>query len=145
MLWFFLKVVVALFVFIWLRGTLPRLRYDQFMRFGWKVLIPANLVWILALAGIKVLQGSEMQTSERLVWIGVPMAIVLILAFLWPSREKPEPPTVAEQVILRPEGSFPLPPLDLVVPVNPRAKRLAASRGENGDPDQPVSTGAKEA
>ena len=47
LLWFFLKVVVALFVFIWLRGTLPRLRYDQFMRFGWKVLVPTALLWIL--------------------------------------------------------------------------------------------------
>src|SRR3712207_8071909 len=47
LLWFFLKVVVALFIFIWLRGTLPRLRYDQFMQFGWKVLVPTALVWIL--------------------------------------------------------------------------------------------------
>jgi NADH-quinone oxidoreductase subunit H len=39
-LWFVLKVGVMLFVFIWLRTTLPRLRYDQLMRFGWKVLLP---------------------------------------------------------------------------------------------------------
>ena len=40
-LWFLGKVLVFIFIFIWLRGTLPRLRYDQFMQFGWKGLIPA--------------------------------------------------------------------------------------------------------
>jgi NADH-quinone oxidoreductase subunit H len=44
MLWFFIKVFIGLFFFIWLRGTLPRLRYDQFMKFGWKVLVPVSLV-----------------------------------------------------------------------------------------------------
>jgi NADH-quinone oxidoreductase subunit H len=38
--WFLLKVAVMIFVFIWLRTTLPRLRYDQLMRFGWKILLP---------------------------------------------------------------------------------------------------------
>src|SRR3712207_7073113 len=55
LLWFFLKVVAALFVFIWLRGTLPRLRYDQFMRFGWKVLVPTALVWSLAVATMRTI------------------------------------------------------------------------------------------
>ena len=42
MLWFLVKVFIFLFCFIWLRGTLPRLRYDQFMALGWKVLIPVT-------------------------------------------------------------------------------------------------------
>ena len=50
-LWFMGKLMVFIFVFIWLRGTLPRLRYDQFMHFGWKRLIPISLVWIVAVAG----------------------------------------------------------------------------------------------
>ena len=41
-----------IFMFIWLRGSLPRLRYDQFMAFGWKRLIPISLVWILAVATV---------------------------------------------------------------------------------------------
>ncbi len=54
-LWFFAKTFLFVFVFIWLRGTLPRLRYDQFMKFGWKVLIPVALVWIIAVGAIRTI------------------------------------------------------------------------------------------
>src|SRR4029079_5777721 len=64
MLWFFGKVILLFFVFVWLRGTLPRLRYDQFMRFGWKVLLPINLVWILVLSGLRSIEGWDWKGAE---------------------------------------------------------------------------------
>jgi len=45
--WFLIKVVAFLFFFIWVRGTLPRFRYDQLMKFGWKVLLPVSMANIL--------------------------------------------------------------------------------------------------
>jgi NADH-quinone oxidoreductase subunit H len=56
-LWFAVKVFVVAFVMIWIRGTLPRLRYDQLMHFGWKVLIPLALVNIIVTGGIMLLWG----------------------------------------------------------------------------------------
>ena len=53
LLWFIAKVWTFLFVFMWLRATLPRLRYDQFMAIGWKLLIPVSLVWILIVAVLR--------------------------------------------------------------------------------------------
>lgn len=50
-IWFLLKVAVCLFVFLWVRATLPRFRYDQLMRLGWKVFLPISLIWLVVTAG----------------------------------------------------------------------------------------------
>src|SRR5689334_18006051 len=57
LVWFLLKTLTFLFGFIWLRGTLPRYRYDQFMKLGWKFLVPISLVWIVAVATIKTIRN----------------------------------------------------------------------------------------
>ncbi|CAB5077204.1 MAG: NADH-quinone oxidoreductase subunit NuoH [Actinobacteria bacterium] len=75
-LWFFSKVLVFFFVFVWLRGTLPRLRYDQFMQFGWKVLIPVSIMWILVVATLRVL---SLQGAPRLVVIAFASAVVFLI------------------------------------------------------------------
>ena len=56
-LWFAGKTIVLLFVQVWLRGTLPRLRYDQLMGFGWKFLIPISLGWLLVVGAMRVSLG----------------------------------------------------------------------------------------
>jgi NADH-quinone oxidoreductase subunit H len=53
-IWFLLKVALCLFVFIWARATLPRYRYDQLMRLGWKVFLPLSLVWVVLTAAYVV-------------------------------------------------------------------------------------------
>jgi NADH-quinone oxidoreductase subunit H len=67
--WFLLKTIAFLFVFVWLRAALPRLRYDQLMDLGWKRLIPLSLGWLLIVAGF-VVDG----------WWGIAMAGAVVLA-----------------------------------------------------------------
>jgi NADH-quinone oxidoreductase subunit H len=132
LLWFMAKMLLLLFGFIWLRASLPRLRYDQFMRLGWKVLLPINLVWILVLAATKTLQGSRLTSTNR--WLIIMGIVVVLLGILWlvtGVKEEPEP-DVEAQVARRPAGSFPVPPLDLQVPPSPRLARVTGEREPSG-------------
>jgi NADH-quinone oxidoreductase subunit H len=143
MLWFFLKVVLALFVFIWLRGTLPRLRYDQFMRFGWKVLVPTALVWILVVATMRtVSRSADLGTGEAVVYVGIPLAIVLLAVLFIGARASNRSTRLAAREAAA--GSIhPTEPEEPAVlpPVGPRrrpARASGPSRAEGGFPIPPM-------
>src|SRR4051794_25668352 len=83
-LWFVAKVLLFIFFFIWLRGTLPRLRYDQFMRLGWKVLIPVAIGWLLMVATVRALNAEyTFDTREVLIYGGVIAIVLIALTFVW--------------------------------------------------------------
>ncbi|HEY3736197.1 MAG TPA: NADH-quinone oxidoreductase subunit NuoH [Jatrophihabitans sp.] len=128
MLWFVIKVVLCLFAFVWLRGTLPRMRYDQFMHLGWKILIPINLVWILAITAIRVLRDRGWESWKATT---LPLAIVLLVVVvpvltIWENNtaKRQRARLEEDEAAAAQPPTFPIPPLDLVVP---KAKPLVAA------------------
>ena len=120
MVWFFAKVLLFFFFFIWLRGTLPRLRYDQFMKFGWKVLIPASLVWIMVVATLRALSAEG--ASQSVIFAFTFGIVLLVLAGTSVyEKSKKSAEARAKDVGDMPEPSFP-------VPVMPSEKGIV--RGE---------------
>lgn len=113
-LWFLAKVLLFVFFFIWLRGTLPRMRYDQFMALGWKWLIPASLIWILAVGTIRAISLENNGPIDRqyLIWAGVGALIVFVALSFIPEAKQDETAADAEE----PEfdayaGGYPVPPM----------------------------------
>jgi NADH-quinone oxidoreductase subunit H len=88
LIWFTAKLMTLLFVFIWLRGTLPRLRYDQFMRLGWKLLIPAALIWLLVVAAMRTLALENVNLRRNVVPIAIGFVVVMAIVSFWPSPRK---------------------------------------------------------
>jgi NADH-quinone oxidoreductase subunit H len=83
--WFLLKVFIFLYVYVWFRATLPRLRYDQLMNLGWKLLIPIALAWFMALAALKVAQDADWSGANQWLAGGIA-AVVILLGYLLLAR-----------------------------------------------------------
>ncbi|WHU47210.1 NADH-quinone oxidoreductase subunit NuoH [Gordonia sp. L191] len=126
-LWFTLKVWVFMFVFIWLRTSLPRLRYDQFMNLGWKVLIPVSLTWVMIVALIRAAFGSASDTVPRaLVSAAVGLVVALLLFWLVRRVVRPAPPRVPVPETPAPRSDIPFDPMAGGFPVPPLPGQLPA-------------------
>ncbi|WP_265520554.1 NADH-quinone oxidoreductase subunit NuoH [Oerskovia flava] len=136
-LWFLVKMWGFMFLFVWVRGTLLRLRYDQFMKFGWTRLIPFALAWIVLLA---LTQGArqflEIDTTTILVVGGVIAVIAIAVLWFWPEKKPAaaEPPPFDAFA-----GGFPVPPLPgQQLPPSPRRGRALVP--ETADDTQTETT-----
>jgi len=86
-LWFLLKVLLIVYLFIWIRATLPRMRYDRLMVFGWKFLIPFGLVWVVLTGAIVVLP--DVYGRDAIVTaFGVAFGALVAVSLVWPLVAK---------------------------------------------------------
>jgi NADH-quinone oxidoreductase subunit H len=117
-LWFFIKMWMFIFGYVWLRGSLPRVRYDQFMKLGWKLMIPAALAWVVAVAFIRASQVGYFGDSVWATVITVAVIAVLVIAgLLILDRRSQVAHAAKERARQAPEevdpfaGGYPVPPL----------------------------------
>ena len=122
-IWFFAKVLTFFFVFVWLRGTLPRLRYDQFMQFGWKILIPVSILWILVVATLRTL---SLEGAPRIVVVGFASFVVLLVMAANIGFENAKKKKLALIEVETSEPSFAVP----TVPMN--VSNINVSQGSKG-------------
>jgi NADH-quinone oxidoreductase subunit H len=110
LIWFVGKVWGFLFLYFWIRASLPRLRYDQFMALGWKVLIPTSLVWVMIVATVRTLRAEGYHSwAVMLIGASTVAGIALLVFFRNVVRAKGRP--VAPVTQTTGHADFPVPPL----------------------------------
>ncbi|WP_109474006.1 NADH-quinone oxidoreductase subunit NuoH [Ornithinimicrobium cavernae] len=157
LLWFTGKMWCFIFFYVWLRGSLPRVRYDQFMKFGWKVLIPLSLVWVVAVILMRAADPGVGYFGEGRLPVIITTALVIIgvvggIMLLMSRLEKKEAQTLEDRrppVEVDPfAGGFPVPPLPGQTLVEPTTRRPAVAAaqpvaGHTGDGLDPATTGTR--
>ncbi|HLS48916.1 MAG TPA: NADH-quinone oxidoreductase subunit NuoH [Actinomycetaceae bacterium] len=139
LLWMIAKIWLVMFFMFWLRATLVRFRYDQFMNLGWKVLIPIGLAWLVAVAIIQgLLQFADVDLRTLFFGLAAVFIVVLLLTLVWPQKKDDEATDVARagtaeggpDVQVPSEefdafaGGFPVPPMPgQQLPPSPRRLR----------------------
>ncbi|MUL46439.1 NADH-quinone oxidoreductase subunit NuoH [Mycobacterium sp. CBMA293] len=110
LLWFIGKVWAFLFLFMWLRATLPRLRYDQFMALGWKALIPISLAWIMIVSIVRTLRLQGHDSWAVVLAVAALVAVVALVSALRNIVRRKSTRTIAPAAGPQP-GAFPVPPI----------------------------------
>jgi len=101
LLWFLLKVLVIVYLYIWIRATLPRIRYDRLMAFGWKLLIPFGLAWVL-LTGAIIILPEEIGRRATIAAFAIGFGALVVLSLIWPliaGRPEQARPKEADQEV----------------------------------------------
>ena len=83
LLWFLAKVLLIVYLYIWIRATLPRIRYDRLMAFGWKLLIPFGLAWVL-LTGAIVVLPDEFGRDAVITAFAIGFGVLVVVSLIWP-------------------------------------------------------------